>query len=150
MTNAMDEVSFNLGQILDGFRQRHIGFYQAANLLETYHGQLPPDSQKQFFDILAERLFAEKLSHLNPDRTSHELIIWVWSAFGPTDALPAWVFSLLRWDDPTAMESWAVKIGGMFIHSVFSHRKNFPRAVLDGIKAQCLLFTADQSLALTG
>jgi hypothetical protein len=48
------------------------------------------------------------------------------------------------------MESWAVKIGGTFIHSVFCHREQFSKAALDGIKAQCLLFTADQSLELTG
>src|SRR6266481_2284998 len=150
MADPMDYVSFNLARIFDGFRAGHIGFDQAANLLEAYYRKLSTESQKEFFDILAQKLLAEKFSHLTPGRTPHELIIWVWSALGPTDALPAWVFSLCRWDDPVAMESWAVKIGGTFIHSVFSHREKFSKAALHCIKVQCLLFTADQSLELTG
>jgi hypothetical protein len=150
MLVVMYEVSGDLNRIFDGFLQGHIGFDQAASLLEAYYRKLPPGSQKQFFDILAQKLLAEKFSHLNSARTPHELIIWVWSAFRQADHLPPLVFALLRWDDPTTMESWAVKIGGIFNHSLFTHRRNFSKATLDGIKAQCLLFTDHQSPQLIG
>lgn len=146
----MCEMLCNIDRVLEGFRQTHFGFEQAVGLLESYYRKLPPQSQAEFFDILRGKLYSEQFRHLSPNRNPHELIIRAWSTFGPVDALSNWLFGLLRWDDPVAMESWAIKIGNEFVHSLFTYRTRFSKSSLDAIKAQCVLFTADQSEQLTG
>jgi len=56
----------------------------------------------------------------------------------------------MHWDDPAAMESWVLRIGQEFAFSLFTYRNRFSKGTLNAIEAQCALFTADQSLQLTG
>jgi hypothetical protein len=146
----MYEMLNNIDRILEGFRQDHIQFTQAVNLLESYYKKIPPESCSQFFDLLSGKLYSENFSHLNSNRSCHELIIRAWCAFGPADALANHLFALMRWNDPTAMESWVLRIGQEFAFSLFTYRNRFSKGALDAIEAQCALFTADQSLQLTG
>src|SRR6266404_4569010 len=132
----MNEVQLNITRILEGFRQNHIEFVQAVDLLESYYQTVASHSQAQFFDILSSRLYSENFSHLNANRSPHEFIIRAWAAFGPADALSNHLFALMSWDDPTAMESWAIRIGHEFAFSLFTYRMRFSMGALDAIESQ--------------
>ena len=110
----MGEVRETIGQVLDGFCENHVDLFPAVELLKACYEQLPPASQTNFFKVLAERLQSEPIrSPRSPNfgRSSHILIIRAWAAFGPVDALPKLLFSLLSRNTREAMESWAFMIG---------------------------------------
>src|SRR6266516_2246193 len=112
----MDDVYQTIGQILDGFCENRAGadLFPAVELLRACYEQTPADSENEFFKVLAARLQSEPISFPSSagvSRSSHILIIRAWAAFGPADALPDLLFSLLRPETPEAMESWASGIG---------------------------------------
>jgi hypothetical protein len=150
----MDEVDQRVGQILDGFCENRAGadLFPAVGLLRACHEQLSAGHQTEFFKFLAGRLQSERIhfpSHGNPSRSSHILIIRAWAAFGPADALPGLLFSLLKEDSREAMESWESMIGREFLISLSSYSSRFSGAALATIKAQCASITCDQSVGLT-
>jgi hypothetical protein len=147
---TMSEAQLNIDRILEGFCQNHIEFTQAVDLLESYYRSISSDARSRFFDMLSAKLYSENFSHLNPNRTPHELIIRTWSAFGPADALSSHLFALMRWNDPTLIESWVIRIGHEFAFSLFTYRSRFSKGALDAIEAQCLLFTVEEAPRLTG
>src|SRR2546426_4217133 len=148
----MDEVRQTIGQILDGFCENHTDLFPAVELLRACYEQLPAGSQTDFFKILAGRLQSEPISFPSSGSvkpSSHILIIRAWAAFGPADALPKLLFSLLSPDTPEAMESWAYMIGTELQISLGSYSSRFSEAALAAIKGQCALITRDQSIGLS-
>lgn len=149
---SMDEALQTIGKILDGFRQNHTDLFPAVELLRTSYEQLPARHRSGFFKILAARLQSEPISFPSPadfDRSSHVLIIRAWAAFGPADALPKILFSLLKPDTREAMEGWASMIGTELHMSLGSFGDRFSAAALSTIKAECALITSDRSIGLS-
>jgi hypothetical protein len=148
---SMDEAYQTIGKILDGFCQNHTDLFPAVELLRTSYEQLPARSRTGFLKILAARLQSEPISFPSPvdfARSSHVLIIRAWAAFGPADALPKILFSLLS-DTREAMEGWALMIGMELHMSLGSFGGRFSAAALSTIKAECALITSDRSIGLT-
>ena len=148
----MDELHQTIGQILDGFCENHTDLFPAVDLLKVCYEQLPADSQTGFFKVLAGRLQSEPISlpaSVGVNRSSHVLIIRAWAAFGPADALPKLLFSLLRPDTREAMDLWASLIGEELVISLSSYSNRFSEAALATIKGQCALITCDQSTGST-
>jgi hypothetical protein len=149
----MDEVRQTITQILDGFCENRADadLFPAVELLKACYERLPAGSQTDFFRILAERLQSEPIpfpSSRGVNRSSHVLVIRAWAAFGPADALPKLLFSLLRPDTREAMESWALMIGAELLISLSSYSTRFSEAALATIKGQCALITCDQAIEL--
>src|SRR6202171_3397682 len=148
----VDEVHQTIGQILDGFCENHTDLFPAVALLRSCYEQLPADSQAEFFKILAGRLQSEPISFPSSrsvKRSAHILIIRAWAAFGPADALPDLLFSMLRQDSQGAMESWASMIGTELVISVSSYSTRFSEAALAAIKGHCASISCDQAIGLT-
>lgn len=147
----MDEVHRTIAQILDGFCENHTDLFPAIDLLKACYEQLPADSETDFFKMLAGRLQSEPIrfpSSANVNRSSHALIIRAWAAFGPADALPKLLFSLLSLETREAMESWAFMIGQELLISLSSYSNRFSEEAVATIKGHCALVTYDQSTEL--
>lgn len=141
----MSATQAKIAQILDGFRQGHAQYEETVSLLDSYFETLPSQAHEEFFETLWVQYRSEPISNLNPKRTVHALIVRAWAAFGPANGLPARLFSNLDWNDPKQGESWAIVVGGEFVHSLWSYRGRFSKAALDNIKGQCALFLYGES-----
>jgi hypothetical protein len=146
----MSDVQQTIGRIFDGYLNNLAQFDETVDLLESYHSNLPPTERARFFEVLWQRFSSAPLSHLGGKRTPHEIVIRACARFGPVDALPAHLFAALNWKNPAQMESWAVKLGSEFVHSLFSYKDRFSKAALEQIKAQVALIISDNSPALLG
>jgi hypothetical protein len=146
----MPDIEQNIDRIFGGYLQNLAQFDGTVELLESYYHNLSPTERTGFFDVLWRRFSSAPISHLTGKRSPHEIVIRAWARFGPADALPAHLFGALNWSDPAQMESWAVKIGSEFIHSLFSYKVRFSKAALDQVKAQVTLITSDKSSELVG
>jgi hypothetical protein len=150
----MPNLHETLSQILEGYRANIVNYDRTVDLLEALYKRLQyMNDQKTFFDVLRSELLSEPYSHLTPPhprRSAHEVIVRAWARFGPVAELPAIVFALLRWNDPVGMEAWARKIAPEFISALTLYRKRFPPSMLEAIKVQCIIFTSERAIALTG
>jgi hypothetical protein len=147
---VMSAIQSKIGEILDGFRKGYAQYEETVSLLGSYFETLPPQAHQEFFETLWIQYRSEPISNLNPKRTVHALIVRAWAAFGPADSLPARLFANIDWNNPTQAESWAIVVGGEFVHSLWSYRGRFSKAALDNIKAQCALFLYGESDKLVG
>jgi len=146
----MSGLQHDIGRILDGYLQNLGQFDETVELLETYYRNLSTAERSPFFDLLWKQFSSVPISHVTGKRTPHEIVIRACARFGPADALPAHLFAALNWKNPTQMESWAVKIGSEFVHSLFSFKDRFSTAALEQIKAQVALVVSDKSPELVG
>jgi tRNA A-37 threonylcarbamoyl transferase component Bud32 len=143
-------IQAKIAQILDGFRRGLAQYEETVSLLGSYLETLPERAHEEFFGTLWMQYRSEPISNLNPKRTVHAVVVRAWSAFGPANSLPARLFSNIDWNDPKQTESWAIVVGGEFVHSLWSYRGRFSKAALDSIKAQCALFLYGESEKLVG
>lgn len=139
-----------IARILDGYRRNLASFDKTVELLERAFQNLSLDKREDFFTLLSSRLYSERFDYTKPDRTPHEVIVRAWARFGPAAQLPNALFSLLSWNDADGMESWSRKIAREFAHSLWVFRERFPKHALDAIKAQCALFTYEDTSGLVG
>jgi hypothetical protein len=146
----MSDVRQTVDAIFEGYLTNLEQLDPTVELLEAYFDSLSPEAHPEFFDLLWRRLSSEPVSHLTGRRTSHEVVIRAWASFGPTDSLPAHVFAILDWKDPKQMESWAIKIGSEFVHSLYSNRQRFAKTALDQIKSHLGLISSEKSPELIG
>lgn len=146
----MSNLEQNIDRIFAAYLQNVAQFDETLALLETVHRKLSSAERSAFFDFLWQRFSAVPISHVTGRRTPHEIVIRAWARFGPADTLPAHLFGALNWNDPAQMESWAVKVGSEFVHSLVSHKDRFSKPALEQIKAQVDLVTSGQSSELVG
>jgi len=146
----MSAIQAKIAQILYGFKQGLAQYEETVSLLDSYLETLPNQGHEEFFEALWMQYRSEPISNTNPKRTFHALIVRAWSAFGPANSLPVRLFSNIDWDDPKQADSWAIVVGGEFVHSLWSYRGRFSQAALDSIKAQCALFLYVESEKLFG
>jgi Predicted pPIWI-associating nuclease len=139
----------SIEKILDGYKAELCDLEQSVELLKSLFERQTSDGRHQFFDLLQSKLLSEPYSRPKDGRTVHEPIMRAWAAFGLADRLPSAVFALMRFDDREGMESWAQKIAPDFLFALWTNRARFSRAGLDAIRAQCAIFTHEQSAALT-
>jgi hypothetical protein len=147
---VMSAIQSKIGEILDGFRQGYAQYEETVSLLGSYFETLPPQTHQEFFETLWIQYRSQPISNFNPKRTVHALIVRTWAASGPADSLPARLFANIDWNNPTQAESWAIVVGGEFVHSLWSYRGRFSKAALDNIKAQCSLFLFGESDKVVG
>jgi hypothetical protein len=144
------DIHQTIGRIFDAYLQDISQFEETVALLESYYLTLSPEARTEFFDILWQKFSSARISHLTGKRTPHEVIIRAWAAFGPAETLPAHLFATLDWKDSGQMIAWAVKIGGEFVHSLFSYRHRFSKPALDQVKENAALIASEKSRELAG
>jgi len=146
----MSELDQNIDRIFTAYLGNVAQFDETVQLLETVHRPLSSPERSRFFDLLWQKFSAVPISHVTGKRTPHEIVIRACARFGPADTLPARLFAALDWNNPPQMESWAVKVGSEFVHSLLSYKDRFSKAAMEQIKAQIALIRSDKSPELVG